>query len=140
MSNVTPVTNRSNSYLTHHKSVTIWSDQPMVYFYCVIMDSSSIDHVNKLFSDRQLNKVLVVHTSIAALVTLEHGVKYALSGTDLFSTPAMITHGLVTTGRLPDDYQSDVQVVATVRSVYKPLLARSTTCLAPRWATAIWLI
>ena len=87
-------------------------DHPMMYFFYAITNSSAINHVDKFFSNRQLNNVFTrINTSLAAFVMLKHVVKYALSGTGFLSTPAMITQALITTGRLPEDYQSDVQVV-----------------------------
>ena len=81
------------------------------------MDSSVVKRMDQLPGSRESNSALIPRTSIAALRIFEHAVKYALSGAGFLSTPPSLMHGLITTGRLPDDYQSDVQVVALVCSV-----------------------
>ena len=104
------------------------------------MNGSAIGHVDKLLSDRKPNNAFSLHISIAALMMFEHMVRYALSGTGFLSTPPTITHGLITTGRLPDDYQSDIQVVLVVVVRFVRLFSRSITYQAIRSTTAIWPI
>ena len=97
------------------------------------MDGSATGYANQLLSNRESSNVLISHAPIAALMMLEHIVRYALSGTGLLATPPSVAHGLVTTGRLPDDYQSDIQVVAVVCSVRQYFAGLPCTSRCAGW-------